>query len=144
MSTLSLSLLFVKITLELVMVCIDNFAFVKPLQSQYLDIFVMILEFLVAAYVNLLLFPTCSTFFRWKLILWLALIILLELLLMGKPWYNLLSCLTIIVPQTITNINQSGSLKSGDKLALLLYLYYYCTVLGFVTFEDNYLYFRCT
>ena len=143
-STLSLSMLFVKITLELVLVCIDNFAFNKPMESQYIDIFVMIMEFLVVAYANLLLFPTCGTFLRWRLLLWLAFVIVLELLFIGKPWFNLLGCILIMIPQMRINAGESGSLKSGDKVMILLYLYHYTSVLGFTLFEDNYLYFSCS
>lgn len=143
-STVSLSALFAKMTLELAFICIDNFAFNKPLQSQYLDIFVMIFEFLVVAYASLLLFPTCGTFLRWRLMLWLAVVLTLELLFTGKRWYNILTCAIILLPQVRFNVRESGSLKSGDKVMLLLYLYYYGSVLGFAAFDDNYLYFWCS
>lgn len=141
-STLSMSLLFVKLVMELAFVCIDNFAFRKPVESQYIDIFVMMVQFLVVVYASFLLFPTCRTFLRWKLILWLLFIVLLDLYLLSHPWYNVLVCFLVMLPQMKFNALLPGASNSGDRVAVLLYVYYYANMLGFALFEDNYLYFN--
>jgi hypothetical protein len=130
---LILSILFIKMTIDLMLVCIDNFAFTKPLQSEYIDIFVMILYFMLVAYTSFLLFPTCSIFRQWKLMLWLLFICVVELFLIGNQWYQFLTCF-LLIPQIKMNGSLPGSVKSGDKIMILLYLQYYIAVLGFTIF----------